>query len=567
MAKILGDTRCPSCTSMGRDSKGNHLILFEGDEGERYAKCPKCGHYEKDASTIKWTAKKEWNAEELKERLDEIQTYPIRSLEARRIPDWVCDAYGVRVGLSTANGKDVVEHYYPRLNTDMDICRYNVRVCEPKGFYSIGPSGGVPFGAGLLFHKLIRTAKLWIFEDELSAMSGYTVLKQFTPEEDKEKVPACISLIAGSGTIVQTLQWLIDNRMDEKFDEFVYVHDNDKAGFDSYSMGRALRPTLKGVCTDLKDANDMLMAGRNKELFKTLVRAAKIRSPDGAASIADAMAEAEEAQKEGLSFPWPGLTEMVQIRYGEMSALGGGVGGGKTTLVHAIAAHFIKQEIGCACFMLEERISKTLHHITTHLTGVKEVGFERHRQNEINEQYNLPDLLHLWKNKGANDWDNIALCIRYYATVMGVKMFFVDNITALTNTLSPSEINTEIARIATEASGMADELDIHIMVLSHLNPPDSGPSHEEGGEVRPKQFTGGRGLMRWCQLMLGFVRNLYAEGEMKHHSKICVLKDRESGNTGFITTRYNPETGGLEEVQQGLSDDGDDDEELFGRGE
>ena len=545
---------------MGRDSKGNHLILFEGDEGEHFAKCPKCGHYEADASTLPMRAKKEWNPEALKERLQEIMSYPIRALEARRISAWVCDVYGVHVGLSTLNGKDVVEHYYPRLGLDMKVCRFNVRICEPKGFYSIGPSEGVPFGAHLLFEKNVRTAKLWILEDELSAMSSYEVLKQFTPEEDKEKVPAVIGLPAGSGTIVQCLQWLIDNKMDEKFTEFVYVHDNDKAGFDSYSMGRARWPQLRGVCTDLKDANDMLMAGRNKELFKTLVRAARVRTPDGAASIEDAMKEAEEVQKEGLSFPWPGLTDLVKIRYGEMSALGGGVGGGKTTLVHAISAHFIRQGIGCACFMLEERISKTLHNISTQLTGVKEVGFERHRQMQINEQYKLPDLLHLWKNKGANDWDNIALCIRYYATVMGVKMFFVDNITALTNTLSPSEINTEIARIATEASGMADELDIHIMVLSHLNPPDSGPSHEEGGEVRPKQFTGGRGLMRWCQLMLGFVRNLYAEGDLKHYSKICVLKDREDGHTGFITTRYNPDTGALEECEPYVSDDGDADD-------
>lgn len=558
--KILGDTRCPNCTSMGRDSKGNHLILFETDEGAHVAKCPKCGHYEADATAIPWTKKREWNADELKERLAEIASYPIRTLEARRIHDWVCDAYGVRVGLSTTNGKDVVEHYYPRRNLEMEICRYNVRVCDPKGFYSIGPSGGVPFGAELLFEKMIRTAKLWIFEDELSAMSGYQVLKQFTPEEDKEKIPACIGLIAGSGTIVNTLQWLIENGMDEKFDEFVYVHDNDKAGFESYSMGRARWPDLRGVCTDLKDANDMLMEGRNKELFKTLVRAARVRTPDGAASIMDAMNEAEEVQKEGFSFPWAGLTDMVKIRWGEISALGGGVGGGKTTLVHAIGAHFIRQEIPTACFMLEERISKTLHNITTHLTGVKEIGFERQRQLEVNERFSLPDLLHLWKNKGANDWDNISLCIRYYATVMGVKMFFVDNITALTNTMSPTEINTEIARIATEASGMADELDIHIMILSHLNPPDSGPSHEEGGEVRPKQFTGGRGLMRWVQLMLGFERNLYAEGDAKHYSKIRVLKDREDGHTGFINTRYNPETGGLEEVEQVILDAGDDDE-------
>lgn len=555
--KIIGDTVCPGCRKNGGDSKGNHLILFQNGDGEKFAKCPKCGHYEKDTSTLTVNPKKVWDADELKARLEEINSYPTRTLEDRRIPDWVCERYGVRVGLSTANGKDVVEHYYPRYNGLFELCRFNIRVCEPKSFYSVGPNG-LPFGANLLDDKMIRRHKLWIFEDELSAMSGYTVLKQFSEGENREGQFACISLPAGSGSIVSCLQWLIDTNQVERFEELVYVHDNDKAGMDSYQVGRSLWPQLKGVTTDLKDANDMHMAGRNKELFRTLIRAHRVRSPDGAATIMDAMDEAEEVKQEGISLPWPGLTDLVKIRWGEISGLGGGVGGGKTTLVHAISAHMVKLEIPVACFMLEERISKTLHNISTQLTGIKEKGFERERQLQINEQFKLLDLLHLWKNKGANDWDNIAMCIRYYATVLGVKMFFVDNITAMTNTLDSSSINTEIARIATEGAGLADELNIHIMFLSHLNPPDRGLSHEEGGEVRPVQFTGGRGLMRWAQLMLGFERNLYAEGEAKHYSKIRVLKDREDGQTGFINTRYNPDTGALEEFD--YSPEPDDDE-------
>lgn len=557
--KIVGDTGCPSCISRGGDSKLNHLILFEGEDGSKWGKCNKCGHYEKSIDGVKVRPKKEWNADVLKEKFEEILSCPIRTLEDRRIPDWVCERYGVHVGLSPLNGKDVVNHYYPRYNANMDLCRFNVRVVDPKGFYSIGPNG-IPFGANLLDDKNMRRAKLWIMEDELSTMSAYTVLKQFTEGEARESTFGCIGLPAGSGTIVNCLQWLIDTNQIERFDEIVYVHDNDKAGFQSYQEGRACWPNLKGVTTDLKDANDMLMAGRNKELFKTLVRAARVRSPDGAASIFDAMDEAEIVQEEGLSLPWPGLTELVQLRFGEISALGGGVGGGKTTLVHAIGAHFIgHHKIPTAFFMLEERISKTLHNVSVQLTGVKQVGFERSRQQQINETFKLDELMHLWKNKGANDWDNISQCIRYYSTVHGVKLFFVDNITALTNTLTPSEINTEIARIATEGAGLADELDIHIMFLSHLNPPDSGPSHEEGGEVRPKQFTGGRGLMRWVQLMLGFERNLYAEGESKHYSKIRVLKDRNDGKTGVIQTRYNTETGALDEVEY-HTEEGDGDE-------
>lgn len=546
--KIIGDCACPKCRESGGDSKGNHLILFETDEGEHFAKCPKCGFYQKDTSTLDMNAKKVWNADELAERLAEVLELPFRNLENRRIPDWVCEHYGVRVGLSTRDGTSVAEHYYPRLDADLKLCRFNVRVVDPKAFYSIGPNG-LPFGIDTLYVKDCSRQKLFIFEDELSTMSGYFVLKQFASPDFKHMHPACIGLAAGSGTIAETLKCLQDRNLIDQFKEIIYVHDNDKAGFDSYQVGRSMYPELKGQHTELKDANDMLMDGRNKELFRTLLRSAKVRSPDGAANVSDAMKDAAEVIEEGLSLPWDGLSELVRMHWGTLWSIGGASGAGKTLLVHAITAHFISQhKVPTATFMLEERIGKTLTNIATHLTGVKMGMFEQERMQQVIEDFNLDDNLHLWKNKGANDWDNISQCIRFYAVVMGVKLFFVDNVTALTNTLSPTECNTEIARIATEAHGLCDELNITIVLLSHLNPPSSGPSHEEGGEVRPVQFTGSRALQRWSDVMLGFERNLYAEGDMKHLSKIRVLKDRENGRTGFINTRYDLNTGRLDET-------------------
>jgi twinkle protein len=178
----------------------------------------------------------------------------------------------------------------------------------------------------------------------------------------------------------------------------------------------------------------------------------------------------------------------------------------------------------------------------------------------------LQGKLHLWRNKGQNDWDNIKECIRYWAIVEEVKAVFLDNITALTNHLSPSEQNTEIARIATELAGLADELNIRIFVFSHLNPPKGSTSHEEGAEVKEHQFTGSRALQRWCQLILGFERNKQAAGDDKHNSRIRVIKDRNYGNTGIVFTRYNPDTGCLDERFDGsdeeIPQEGEDDETI-----
>lgn len=554
---------------MGRDSKGNHLILFEGEDGEHFAKCPKCGHYEKDASKVDLNKKKEWDKDELKERLEEIGQYPIRTLDSRRIPDWVCEYYGVRVGLSTRDGQTITEHYYPRFSADGTICRYNVRVVDPKGFYSVGPKG-LPFGIDTLNNKNVRTEKLFIFEDELSAMSGYKVLKEFAKEGFTHMHPACLGLSSGSGSIVDTLQYLIDKDIVSKFNEIIYVYDNDQAGMESYQRGRSLLPSLKGVCTTLKDANDMLMAGRNKELFRTLLWGARVKSPDGAATVQDALKDARESAPLGFTLPWDGLNQLIELRWGELWSIGGGAGIGKTLLSHAISSHFIKvHKVPVAMFHMEERIGKTLTNLATALSGIpigKNSQLEEDLLQQIIAEYDLEGMLHLWKNKGENNWDNVAACIRYFAVVMGVKLFFVDNVTTLVNTLNSTEQNTEIARIATEAHGLADELNVTIIVFSHLNPPASGPSHEEGGEVRPVQFTGSRALQRWSNVMLGFERNLYAEGELKHCSKIRVLKDRENGRTGFINTIYNPDTGRLEENFSGIPVDGEDNEPAWDSG-
>lgn len=473
-------------------------------------------------------------------------------LDSRHIPQWVAEHYGVRVGLSVYHRDEVVEHYYPYRNADGSIVRYNVRNLDPKAFYSIGPRSEAPFGYDTLSVKDCSTRKLFIFEDELSAMSGYTVLKHFARDGFKHMHPACIGLIAGSQTIGHTLAFLEKQGELKRFTEVIYVHDNDTPGFDSYKLGRAAYPQLRELTTQLKDANDMLMAGRWKELFRTLITDAKCRSPDGAASVYDALDEALKPPSMGISTPWAGLSDLLfGMRWGELWTLAGGVGSGKTLVAHAISAHIVREhKCKTALFMLEERIAHTLRQQATQITGIPfhrpDIPFQGEQLKHVVESQ-LADNVFLWRNNGENDWDHIAQCIRFYAIVEGVKFVVVDNITAMTSMLAPTEQNTEISRIATEAAGMCDELDITILLLSHLNSPSSGPSHEDGGEVRANQMTGSRALMRWSHVILGFERDQHAEGDLKNYSRIRVLKERMYGRTGVVKTIYSGDTGRLDE--------------------
>jgi twinkle protein len=162
----------------------------------------------------------------------------------------------------------------------------------------------------------------------------------------------------------------------------------------------------------------------------------------------------------------------------------------------------------------------------------------------------LQDNLFLWSNKGQNDFDRILEAFRFWAVVEGVQHFVLDNVTCLVSHLELTQQNVEINRIARDLAGFADELGVMVDVYSHLNPPGGNKSHENGAEVRENQFTGSRALQRWSHFMLGFERNKQADGDEKHLSRIRLLKNRPYGLTGIIHTKYDPDTGCLEETDE-----------------
>lgn len=552
--KIVGDKECPSCAAKGRDSKGNHLIIFQNEEGSQFGKCNRCGHYERPEGDLAPNPRRERSPEEIAAELEDIASYPFRPLTSRRIPGQVAERYGVRVGLSEADGETVVEHYYPRYR-DGEVVAYNVRSLDPKGFYYRGsPKGGTdPFG----WQQLGRDTghkKLFIFEDELSCLSGYAILEHHTPDNWKHIKPACISWSAGVGSAIRDLEKHLDY-IKKKYQEVIYVHDNDEAGFQSAEQVRQLFPECKFVTTPegIKDINDLHMAKRDREAFALMSFESKERAPDCAIRASQALEDALAPPVWGKSWPWDGLTQLTYGQHeAEVYGIGGGTGTGKTAIAHEVAAwNMMEHKENVGVCLLEERAGNSLKNIIGKIASCPfhrpDVAFDRDKFLENYEK--VKNQLHLWQNKGQNDWDNILGAIRFWAVAHGCKSIFVDNMTTLVNHLSPSEQNTQIARIMTECAGIADELGIKIFMFSHLNPPGGKLSHEEGAEVKESQFTGSRAMQRWCQTMIGFERNKQAEGADKHKSIIRLLKDRNYGQTGIVHTVYDPDTGRLLERQ------------------
>lgn len=234
--------------------------------------------------------------EQIEVALKEVRDLPIKALKSRGINLQVAQRFGVRCGVSSTDGETVISHFYPK-TLDGEVQGFKVRSLDPKYFYSIGAGKNSDlFGMGQARMGDVYSGKLFIFEDELSAMSGFQVLVQSTKSQF---APAVVSLPDGAGSAAAVLQR--NHKFVETFEEITVCMDNDEAGEAAVRVIRALYPHIKIARiikgkkkdgTDIKDANDLLMEGRGLELHNALRYSAATETPSAAVSVSECISEA-----------------------------------------------------------------------------------------------------------------------------------------------------------------------------------------------------------------------------------------------------------------------------------
>jgi twinkle protein len=458
-SKIVGDTACPECTSRGKDSTGNHLIIFENEQGERSGYCNRCTHYippkDFDPSKYKPASKKTKTPEQIQAELDEVADCPISELKTRKISEATAERYNVRLGFSEFDGSTPQYHFYPKTK-EQELVAYKVRCLNPKLFWAIGGNAQDCdlFGIEQAKRSDVGNQYLWITEDELSAMSAYQVLNEYSKTANK---PAVVSLPDGTDSasvaVGRELDWI------NTFKTVVLVMDTDEAGKKATETILKLVPHAKVVeLPPLKlkregiDPNDYLLAGKGRELFNMLLFRQDAPKIEGLVTIEDCLAEALTKPEFGLSYPWDDLNELTfGQRVGEIIGVGGGVGCGKTLLAHSIAAHnWQVHNEASFLIMLEENNGDTVKNVAGKVDGIPyhrpdcDFDIDQLRSTALA----MKDHVFLWRsniNQAIRyDFDKIKAAIRYHAMVNNVKHIFFDNITAATQHLTPSEINTEV---------------------------------------------------------------------------------------------------------------------------
>jgi|TARA_B110000908_G_scaffold172757_1_gene242794 twinkle protein len=468
-----------------------------------------------------------------------LLSYEYQSLGKRKIPDNITRQY--RYGFGT-DASGVLCHVANYFNDAKEIVAQKLRYPD-KTFKFIGDTKEATLFGQQLWGGTGK--KVVITEGELDALSVATAFDGKYP---------VVSLKGGSNSakkeIAQQLKWITGH------EEIYLWFDNDEAGRQAVVECVNILPADKVRIirhADHKDASDVLVYKGKAGVVNAFYNAEKYQ-PDDIVRPLDLIESVAEPIEMGFSYCYSKLTDMLYgRRFGEVVVVGAGVSVGKTDFVMSQLAHDLKQGWKVATFMLEQSTKETLLRAAGKIDGCHYhlPNVEHNKEQIIKTVTSFQGDLYMFDNFGSNDWTTISDKIRYMFHNYGCRIVYIDNLTALNAHASDERRNLD--GLMAEVAGIAKELDIWVMLVSHLNPPKSGVSHEAGGQTEQGQFTGSRAIMRWAYSMFGIERNtLHDDPIERNRGLIRVLKDRFSGSAtghtvGFL---YDKDTGIVHQMDE-----------------
>ena len=316
------------------------------------------------------------------------------------------------------------------------------------------------------------------------------------------------------------------------FEKIVLCFDNDEPGQKAVEEVAAILPAGKVFVMTLpcKDANDCLKSHGPAVLTKAYWQAKEWR-PDGIRMAQELREEVlNPIQVETIPYPYTGLNEKLGgLRIGEMITLTAGSGIGKTTLVRELIHHLAvvhKQPVGVMA--LEESNKRTMEglmgiHLSKNIVVFPDMASREEREKSF-DAVAVPNLF-LFDHFGSNDVDHILKRIRYMVRSLGAKWVIIDHISILVSGLTGGDERKLIDKAMTDLRTLVSELNIGMIIVSHLRRPDGDKGHEDGAIVHLGQLRGSHSI---GQLSDGVI----ALQKTDEFRELVVLKNRWSGDAG-----------------------------------
>lgn len=521
MADFVNHEPCPSCGSR------NNLARYS--DGSAF--CFGCSHHEKSkGEDVSETPVKPKNK-------GAFLTGGYEDLPKRRIREATCKALGYKVGTYNGAKCHIADVYDDKRN----LVAQKIRL-PGKDFRVIGDLNA----GGLIFQDKAAEGgkRLVITEGEIDALSYAQVAPNWQ----------VVSLPNGAQGAVKAVKRAI--KFVNSFDEVVLMFDMDEAGQEAAkAVAQIVEPSKAKIANlPLKDANEMLVANRAKELA-TAVFSAKPYSPEGIVSGDSIdLSSLRTGIKRGWSLPFPKLDQMTRgIRKGELVLLAAGSGLGKST-IGRILTHHIQQTAGkkVGYVMLEESVEVTARQVVAIHTGTRYVELAENPDLLSDDQWtqayaNAVAPAAFYDSFGSCAVENIIANINHLAVAEGCDLVLLDHVSMVVSGSRAADERKEIDRLMTDLRTLCERTGLSIIAISHVNRVTSqGGFANEGGQISLNSLRGSGSLAQLSDTVIGVERDQQDE-EHKNLVHFRLLKSRVTGETGSAGyAMYDTKTGLLQ---------------------
>ncbi|OQW34843.1 MAG: hypothetical protein A4E20_01315 [Nitrospira sp. SG-bin2] len=461
----------------------------------------------------------------------------IKALVKRGITEDTCAKFGYRVGKDAAG---VPVHIAPYYTEDGQPIAQKLRYAN-KNFSCTGE-----MKKAMLFGQ-----QLWRDGGKMVVITEGEIDCMTVSQLQGNKWPV-VSIRNGAGgahkCIQNSIEWL------QKFDSVVLAFDMDEAGKKAIEKCVPLLSPgkVKVWNIPLKDANEMLLANREKELIDA-IWSAKVYRPDGIICASDTweLVTKEEANA-CVPYPWVGLNAMYDgLRLREIVTFCAGSGIGKSAITRELTAHLINLGETVGVIALEESVKKSVMGLMSIFCNrplhkrdvrklVSDVDFKAAWEK-------LKDKAFFYDHWGSTDSENLLNKIRYMVHGCGCRWIVLDHLSIVVSGQAEGEERRLIDNTMTALRVLVEELNVGMLLVSHLKRPE-GKGHEEGAQTSLAQLRGSAAIGQLSDAVIGAERN-QQDKLYSHITTLRGLKNRFAGETGIAGyLSYSKDTGRLIEL-------------------
>jgi len=516
---FIGHEPCPVCGS------SNNLARYSDGHGH----CFGCQHYERGDGQPREHKPRAPAHPDLVE-IGTAEALPIRALTQESCEHW---------GYTTSHFAGKACQIANYRDESGQIIAQKIRM-KGKEFKFIGDTKSVLLYGQHLWRD--RGKMVVVVEGEIDAISVSQIQGHKWPVVSLPNGAA-----AAEKAIKKSLDWL------EGFESVIFMFDSDEPGIEAARKCAAVLSPGKAKIArlPLKDANDMLKAGRTKEVIDAIWGAKTFR-PDGIVAGVDLWESVRTYDTAvGIPYPWTKLTEKTRgLRKNELVTFCAGSGIGKSAVCREIAHHLMKHGETVGYIALEE---------STQRTALGLVGIELNRPLHISREGVTDEQLreafaasvgngrtYLYDHFGSIDSGNLLSRIRYLARAAGCGWIVLDHISIVVSGIGDGDERRLIDNTMTSLRSLVQETGVGLLLVSHLKRPE-GRGHEEGAQTSLGQLRGSAAIGQLSDLVIGLERDQQDE-ESRNITTLRVLKNRHTGVTGEAgQINYNPDTGRLTE--------------------